>query len=253
MKSQVRAAREETKQRWEESFTEQVAWQAYNTAPVEAVIRTVAYALRDRLASGQRGDLHFLEMGCGAGPNLVWLAHKGIIVSGVDISPTALRLAREHLEEGGYRDRIGKLLEASVTDVPFENESFDGIIEACVFQHLAKEDRQRAFGEVRRLLKPEGLFVGYLLAQEHSIFQTKHADQLSDDPGTLELRDGGSKFHLSNIGLSHFFNRQEFFELLDGFSVIDPCAATYELPRREAQKRGYAEYLQSMWIVFAVK
>jgi len=40
---------------------------------------------------------------------------------------------------------------------------------------------------------------------------------------------------------------------LTGFSVVDPCLTTYYLPREEAAKRGYDEYLQSMWTVHAVK
>ena len=81
------------KQLWETSFQAQIASQAYNTAPVEALIRTVAYYLRARYTQDEEKHLHFLEMGCGAGPNLAWLAHRGMRVSGIDISPTALSFA----------------------------------------------------------------------------------------------------------------------------------------------------------------
>ena len=134
-----------------------------------------------------------------------------------------------------------------------ESESFDGIIEACVFQHLARDDREKTFGEVKRLLKRGGVFVGYMLDAGHTVFQEKQSEQLKEDPGTLCLADGSSKIHLTNIGLSHFYRKQEIIDLLDGFSTVDPCLTTYYLPREEAQKRGYAEYLQSMWTVFAVK
>jgi SAM-dependent methyltransferase len=241
------------KQTWEESFEAQIAHQAYNTAPVEALVRSLSYYFRDRFADRPYDRLHFLEVGCGAGPNLIWLAQKGMTVSGVDIAPTALRLARQNLERAGHGDRIGRLVEGSATEVPFEDASLDGIVEACVFQHLTREERARAFAEVRRLLRPGGIFVGYMLDAGHTVFQAHQAEQLPDDPGTLVLSDGGSKFHLTNIGLSHFFRKAEFDDHLAGFSVIDPCLSTYHLPRREALKRGYPEYLQSMWIVYAIK
>jgi SAM-dependent methyltransferase len=241
------------KQTWEESFEAQVAHQAYNTAPVEALVRSLSYYFRDRFADGEYKHLDFLELGCGAGPNLIWLAQKGMTVSGVDIAPTALRLARQSLERAGCGDRIGRLVEASVVDSPFPDASFDGIVEACVFQHLNREEREKAFAEVRRLLRPGGVFVGYMLDAGHTVFQAQQAEQLPEDPGTLMLSDGSSKFHLTNIGLSHFFRKAEFDQLLAGFSTIDPCLSTYYLPRREAAKRGYSEYLQSMWIVYAVK
>jgi SAM-dependent methyltransferase len=245
------AARRPAKQVWEESFDEQVRIQAYNTAPVEAVVRTVAYHLRGAPATDRVP--HYLEMGCGAGPNLIWLAQKGIRVSGVDIAPTALRLARQNLTQAGHEAGIEALVEASVCDVPLAGGTFDGIVEACVFQHLNKVERVQAFREVYRLLRPGGMFVGYMLSRTHSIFEEKQALQLSDDPGTLVLADGRSKVYLTNIGLSHFFDREEYFELLKGFTVVDPCATSYDLPQAEARRRGYDHYHQGMWTVYAVK
>ena len=239
---------------WEESFAEQIARQAYNTAPADAVIRTVSYYLRDRAEHGVApAGMQFLEMGCGAGPNLLWLAQKGITVSGVDVAPTALGLARETLERNGHGKQIGQLLEASVSAVPLADASFDGIVESCVFQHLGRADREAAFREVARLLKPGGVFVGYMLDAGHTIYRMKAGQDLPDDPGTLVLQDGKSKVYLSNIGVSHFFRREEYESLLAGFRVIDPCLTTYYIPKAEAAKRGYTEYLQSMWTVYAVK
>jgi SAM-dependent methyltransferase len=240
------------KRLWEESFDEQIARGAYNTAPVEALIRNVAYWLRDNPADGAK-PYHFVEMGCGAGPTLVWLAQKGIRVSGVDIAVNALELARKNLARSGYADRIGEIVESSVTATPFAAGSFDGVIESCVFQHLSRADRAAAFAEVARLLRPGGLFVGHVLADAHTTYQKLRDRELPDDPGSLHLADGSSKIHLTNIGLAHFFRADEFRELLPGFSVVDPCLTTYYLPKSEAKKRGYDEYLQAMWTVVAVK
>ena len=238
---------------WEESFEEQIARQAYNTAPVEALARTISYHLRDRYTPDQIRALHYLEMGCGAGSNLLWLVEKGTMVSGVDIAPKALALARARLERAQAAERIGQLVEGSVDATPFPDGHFDGVIEACVFQHLARPTRLRAFAEVRRLLKPGGVFAGYMLDSGHSTFLAKQTHQLPDDPGSLYLEDGSSKVHLTNIGLAHFFTREELLDLFSGFSVVDPCLTTYYLPQTEARKRGYEAYLQSMWTVYAVR
>lgn len=240
---------------WERSFRDQIAQAAYNSAPVEALVRTVSHHLRARYATEQYRDLHFLEVGCGAGPNLVWLARRGILASGVDISPTALDLARRNLAASAPADRVGRLEHASASALPFADSSLDGVLEACVFQHLPKADRIAAFAEVGRVLKPGGVFVGYMIGVGHSTFQAKRAAELPDDPGTVTLDDSadGSKVHLESIGLAHFFRREEFAGLLPGFSVVDPCETTYELPREEAARRGVERYLQSMWVVYAVK
>ncbi len=237
------------KRLWEDSFDEQIARGAYNTAPVEALIRSVAYWLRDQ----PKREMHFLEMGCGAGPTLVWLAQKGNKVSGIDIATNALELARQNLTRNGYADRIGQLVEGSVVKTPFPDASFDGIVESCVFQHIPKAERIQSFREVARLLRPGGIFVGHMLADAHTTFQKMKDKQLADDPGSLHLADGSSKIHLTNIGLAHFFRKDEYAELLPGFSVVDPCLTTYYLPKAEAKKRGYDEYLQAMWTVVAIK
>jgi len=241
------------KQTWERSFEEQIARGAYNTAPVEALARTTSYYLRDRCPDGDHSKLHFMEMGCGAGPNLVWIAQKGAKVSAIDISTQALDLCRKNLERNGFNDKIGELVEGSVDKLPFADNRFDGIFESCVFQHLDKETRARTFAEVRRVLKPGGLFAGHMLADRHSIFVGEKDQQKADDPGTLNLQGGGSTVYLTNIGLAHFFAKDEFQEYFKGFETVDPCLTTYYLPASEAKKRGYDEYHQAMWIVHAVK
>ena len=241
------------KENWQVAFDEAIDTQAFNTAPVEALIRNISYYFRSRYKNEELKNLHFMEMGCGAGPNLVWLAQKGVKVSGVDIAPNVVELAKKVLTHWGCQDRIGSIVEASVTEVPYEDESVDGVLEACVFQHLDKEDRKKAFNEVKRVLKPGGLFVGYMLDAEHTVYQQKKSEELAEDSGTLDLRDGTSKLHLTNIGLCHFYTKEELLELLDGFSVVDPCLTQYYIPKEEAKKRHYDEYLQSMWAVYAIK
>lgn len=237
---------------WEDSFASQVAALAYNTSAVESVVRSVAYYIRGKKPE-ELARMRFLEMGCGAGPNLVWLAQKGIEVSGIDISPTALELCRRNMKSSGLSSRVGTLVEGSVTSVPLADGYFDGVIESCVYQHLTREDRVLAFSETARLLRPGGLFVGYMLDRGHTVYKKRKAEELKDDSGTLVLKEGRSRFYLTNIGLSHFFAKSEFARLLPGFKIVDPCLATYHIPRDEARRRGYDEYRQSMWIVYAVK
>jgi SAM-dependent methyltransferase len=236
---------------WDRSFAEQIERHAYNTAPVEALVRSTAYHLRDRVPQGEESSLHAAELGCGAGPNLLWLADRGLRVSGIDISPTALELCRRTL--AGHADRVESLVEGSVTDVPWPDGSLDVALESCVFQHLSRSDREAAFREVDRLVKPGGLFVGHMLEQAHTVFERRRGEELPDDPGTLRLEEGGSNIYLTNIGLSHFFTKEEVRGLLPRWSVVDPCLSQYELPAAEARRRGYDRYLQSMLIVVAVK
>lgn len=241
----------ESRKLWDASFRAQIEDHAYNTAPVEALARNVSYYLRGR--SGGSRPLHFLELGSGGGANLIWLAARGLDVSAVDISRVALDLARRNLDAAGCAGRARDLLESSVSSIPFLDASFDGVVEACVFQHLNISDRRAAFAEVKRVLKPGGLFSGYMLADDHSVYLRRRGEELADDPGTLMLDSGATPYDLSGLGVSHFFNRSEITALLSGFAEADPCALKYELPKFEARKRGYDSYVQSMWAVYAIR
>jgi len=245
----------EMQKTWDTSFQDQVAQAAYNTAPVEALVRTVSHYLRARMTPADYGKLKFLEVGCGAGPNLIWLAERGITACGVDISPTALDLAKRHFETRGLTARMGAMEHGSATKLPFPDNSFDGVLESCVFQHLNAEERKAAFAEVARVLKPGGVFVGHMLSVRHSTYEKQRAHENPNDPGTIELKTDavGNKFNLETIGLSHFYRREEFAGLLPGFTTVDPCELTYELPHEEAARRGYDRYMQAMWVVYAVK
>jgi SAM-dependent methyltransferase len=256
MASQLTARDRAMQDLWDESFRDQIASAAYNTAPVEGLVRFVSHYLRARYpdTASQQG-LRFLEVGSGAGPNLVWLAEKGIEANGVDISPSAVDLCRQVFERRGISNRLGRLEHGSATSLPFEDNSLDGVLESCVFQHLNKMDREKAHTEVVRVLKPGGVFVGHMISNQHSTYLAKRHQENPEDPGTLDLETDASpgKVHLESIGLAHFFAKEEYQSLLKGCTVIDPCETIYELPREEAERRGYEYYRQAMWIVYAIK
>ncbi len=244
----------EAQKNWDDSFEEQIETNSYNTAPVEAIIRTISYHLRDKYKPREYKKLKFVEMGNGGGVNLGWLAQKGIRVSGIDISPVALDLCRNNLKLSGYGDLIDELVQGSVAQTPFASNLFDGVLEACVFQHLNKKERENAFKEVHRVLKPGGLFVGYMLDRECSVYKRNCNSEEKGDRGTINLQEkGSSKVYLQNLGVTHFYDKDELEYLLRDFSQVDCCLAQYEIPKDEALRRGYKHYLQSMWIVSAMK
>lgn len=233
--------------KWDNSFKEQLQSFTYNTAPVDVIVRNVSYYLRGRYQEEEIKSLKFLEIGCGGGVNLIWLAKKGIKVSGVDISEVALKLATKSLSDNNlsYED----LIHTSASNLPFKESSFDGVVESCVLQHIENDERNKAFQEVHRVLKPGGLFIGHVLDEDCTVYQNRECPDAS-----VNFNDNTKpEFYLTNLGYSHFFNKKELVDSLQGFSVIDLSKVTFYLPEEEAKRRGFKEYLQSMWSIYAIK
>jgi ubiquinone/menaquinone biosynthesis C-methylase UbiE len=97
---------------------------------------------------GYRGK-QVLEVGCGAGVDLVRFARGGAIVTGVDLSSSAIELARKNFAIQGLQ---ADLREADGEHLPFPDNSFDLVFAHGVVQYTAN-DRQLV-DECRRVLKP---------------------------------------------------------------------------------------------------
>src|SRR5215210_530511 len=75
-----------------------------------------------------------LDVGCGAGTDLVRFARGGALVSGVDLSSSAIALARQNFAQQGLS---ADLREADGEQLPFADASFDLVYAHGVVQYTA--------------------------------------------------------------------------------------------------------------------
>ena len=99
---------------------------------------------------GYRGK-QVLEVGCGAGTDLVRFAKGGAHVTGVDLSSSAIALARQNFAQHGLE---ADLREADGERLPFANDSFDLVYAHGVVQYTP--DDRALVRECHRVLKPGG-------------------------------------------------------------------------------------------------
>ena len=92
-----------------------------------------------------------LDVGCGAGTDLVRFARGGAIVTGVDISASAIELARKNFEQQGLQ---ADLRVADGEQLPFDANTFDLVFAHGVIQYTP--NTQQIVDECRRVLKPGG-------------------------------------------------------------------------------------------------
>lgn len=92
-----------------------------------------------------------LEVGCGAAVDLARFAKGGATVTGVDIAPSAIALARANFEQQGLR---GRFEVADGERLPFPDNVFDLVYAHGVVQYTTNPDQLVA--ECRRVLKAGG-------------------------------------------------------------------------------------------------
>ncbi len=97
-----------------------------------------------------------LDIGCGGGMNINRMASEAKKVYGVDYSIESVNLSREVNEDLIKRGKV-EIYEGNVMDLPFEDNSFD-IVTAFETVYFWP-DIEKSFGEVKRVLKPGGMFL----------------------------------------------------------------------------------------------
>lgn len=112
-------------------------------------------------------NLHFLQvapgesildLGCGKGADTIAVAKltgpEGKAV-GLDITEAMLDVAKINALNSGAGNT--EFVFGDIEHLPFANNSFDAVMSNCVINHA--KDKKRVYGEIFRVLKPEGRFV----------------------------------------------------------------------------------------------
>jgi SAM-dependent methyltransferase len=98
-------------------------------------------------------NIRILDAGCGTGFNLGhYAAGNSRDVYGLDLAEAAL----EHVRKRGFQ----KIVQASITDIPFKSETFDLVFSFEVVTQTPFEMHDASLREMHRVLKPGGhLFI----------------------------------------------------------------------------------------------
>ncbi|MEW5812666.1 MAG: class I SAM-dependent methyltransferase [Actinomycetota bacterium] len=137
------------------------------TAQDEKAQWEARYAERERVWSGRVNPWlaqvaeslpagRALDLGCGEGADVLWLAEKGWQTTGVDISETALSRAAEEATRREVADRVG-LKQMNLSD-EFPEGSFD-LVSAQFLQSWVRLDRRRIFTLAARAVAPGGVLL----------------------------------------------------------------------------------------------
>lgn len=106
----------------------------------------------DKLNVGEGKSI--LEIGCGRGRISHHVASRtGAKVTGINIDPTQLKIARDYANETGLLGEQLEFIEANMNDrLPFPDASFDAFFQVQAMTYA--KDLRSVFGEIGRVLKP---------------------------------------------------------------------------------------------------
>lgn len=98
---------------------------------------------------------HILDAGCGTGEIDIWLARNGRRITGIDVCPTAVKVAEHHLanETPDVQQRVN-FYEGLIEEMPFADNSFDSCLISDLIQNVA--DPEPLFKSIARVLKKDG-------------------------------------------------------------------------------------------------
>ncbi|MCO6500296.1 MAG: class I SAM-dependent methyltransferase [Vicingus serpentipes] len=96
-------------------------------------------------------DDQVLHAGCGSGQVDFGISDY-VNITALDISPEALNIYK-----GLHKDAI--VVNASIFDLPYEDNHFDGIYNLGVMEHFKEDEIQLILKEFKRILKPNGKIV----------------------------------------------------------------------------------------------
>ncbi|ADL00252.1 SAM-dependent methyltransferase [Brevundimonas subvibrioides] len=177
-----------------------------------------------RLQPGQK----LLDVGCGWAGLSCWAAkHYGVTVHGVTLSQAQLDFGRAKVEREGLSDRITLELK----DYRNVEGQYDAISQVEMFEHVGFANHERHFLEMKRLLKPGGLYFHQASVRRGGTDPIKPTD--TTKVITRFIFPGGE---LDTIGMTVTNLGRLGFETLD----VEDMREHFELTLKHWEDRLYA-------------
>lgn len=191
--------------------------------PNEVMVKVFSSGTYSSNFSPISGIEHVLDIGCGAGNNLVYFVDKGCTAVGIDVTDEMVGFALSNLDRLGYSDvpvQIG-----SNTNIPFPDNEFDIILSVNTLHYSpGASGIDSALREFTRVLRPGGKAFIMTAGPRHDIV-------------TSSKQHGEFDWEVLDFGF-RTGNRQSFFDdkahfkstLSKYFKSVDVGGATEEYP-----------------------
>jgi ubiquinone/menaquinone biosynthesis C-methylase UbiE len=131
-----------------------------NLYPDPSLVRFIA---RNYYSAPKRKDIRIMEIGCGGGGNLWYLAREGFSVYGIDGSITAINKSKSVLSKEGL---AANLRTGDFKNLPYDDNYFDAVIDITSVQHNDDNAIKKIVHEVHRVLVSGGRYFGIMIKDD---------------------------------------------------------------------------------------
>jgi len=104
-----------------------------------------------RVAAASHRKLRILDAACGTGYGTYLMSREGHDCTGIDLDAGAVTFSISRYARSNCNFLCG-----DVTDLPFEDNSFDMVITFETLEHLARHQQPVFLAEIKRVLRPDG-------------------------------------------------------------------------------------------------
>ncbi len=171
-----------------------------------------------------------LDLGCGTGNNAKFLSDYGFgKVIGIEGSYSAVKIAKKYLRE----NKNCKIIKSDFNNIALKRNTVSVCIDRGSITHNNKKNIRIIFSEVKRILKPKGLFLSYLFSKNHYAYKRK------------KKRFFKKETNSKNGLVTSFFSRSEIKFLFKNFKT--------QIIIHEINHNIVSNKKSSMWFVVATK
>lgn len=150
----------------------------------------------------QHGVKTLLIPGVGYGRNAQVFKNAGMTVTGIEISSTAIDMAREHFGN----DMV--IHHGSVSNMPFDDNVYDGIFSYAVIHLLSFNEREKFIRDCYNQLKQDGYMIFVSITKEAPMYRK----------GLLVEKD---RYDMNNGAPIFFYDRDTIQEEFGPFGLVD--------------------------------
>ena len=180
--------------------------------------------LRTIVETGRIAPCKAVELGCGTGNYVIYMASRGFDATGVDISGAAIRIAKDSASGKGVACRF--LVADVLGDLAGIGEPFDFAYDWELLHHIFPPDREKYVRNVARLLGPGARFLSVCFSEKSPQF------------------GGAGKYRRTPLDtVLYFSSESEMISLFETLFVIDELG-TIDIEGKFARHKAVCAFMK---------